>query len=85
MPLVEALASGAPVIASDLPAFREIAGDIPEYLDPLDGMGWLARIEAYADSNSMERTAQLERMEGFVPPAWSTHFDAVERLLERLG
>jgi glycosyltransferase involved in cell wall biosynthesis len=85
MPLVEALASGAPVIASDLPAFREIAGDIPEYLDPLDGMGWLARIEAYADSNSMERTAQLERMEGFVPPAWSAHFDAVERLLERLG
>jgi glycosyltransferase involved in cell wall biosynthesis len=85
MPLVEALASGAPVIASDLPAFREIAGDIPEYLDPLDGMGWLARIEAYAGGASPEREAQLKRMDGFVAPAWSAHFEAVEHLLERLG
>jgi glycosyltransferase involved in cell wall biosynthesis len=85
MPLVEALASGAPAIASDLPAFREIAGDIPEYLDPLDGMGWLARIEAYAVGVSPEREAQLKRMDGFVPPAWSAHFEAVEHLLERLG
>jgi glycosyltransferase involved in cell wall biosynthesis len=85
MPLVEALASGTPVIASDLPAFREIAGDIPEYLDPLDGVGWLARIEAYVSSASLEREAQLKRMDGFIPPAWSAHFQAVEQLLERLG
>jgi glycosyltransferase involved in cell wall biosynthesis len=85
MPLVEALASGTPVIASDLPAFREIAGDIPDYLDPLDGIGWSARIEAYIDSVSLERTAQMKRMSGFVVPAWSAHFRSVERLMERLG
>jgi glycosyltransferase involved in cell wall biosynthesis len=85
MPLVEALASGAPVIASDLPVFREIAGDIPEFLDPLDGMGWLARIEDYSHSTSHARSAQLDRMKGFVAPGWSAHFEAVEELLERLG
>ncbi len=37
LPVVEALSVGTPVIATDLPAFREAAGSIPEYLDPLDG------------------------------------------------
>ncbi|HEU0203317.1 MAG TPA: glycosyltransferase family 1 protein, partial [Burkholderiaceae bacterium] len=35
LPLLEALQAGTPVIASDLPVFREIAGRIPEYVDPL--------------------------------------------------
>lgn len=85
MPLVEALSAGVPVIASDLTVFREIAGDIPDYLDPLDGMGWMARIEAYTNSDSSERTAQLNRIAHFVPPTWSGHFQLVEELLERLG
>ncbi len=43
MPLVEALTLGVPVLASDLPVFREIAGSVPEYLDPRDSSGWAAR------------------------------------------
>jgi glycosyltransferase involved in cell wall biosynthesis len=85
LPLVEALSLGAPVIASDLPVFREIANDIPDYLDPLDGMGWMARIEAFADLHSPMRMAQLNRMRSFVTPNWSTHFQAVEGLMERLA
>lgn len=85
MPLVEALSHGVPVIASDLPAFREIAGDIPDYRDPLDALGWMAGIEAYARTDSAERTAQLNRIADFVPPTWSTHFQLVEGLLERLA
>ena len=42
LPLAEALDIGTPVIASDLQVFREIAGDVPDYLDPLDGPAWLA-------------------------------------------
>jgi glycosyltransferase involved in cell wall biosynthesis len=45
-PLLEAMASGLPLIASDLPVFREIAGDAALYADP-------ERPEAYADA--MER------------------------------
>lgn len=85
MPLVEALSVGTPVIASDLPAFREIAGGVPDYVDPLDGSGWIRLIEAYANPASVERTAQIERMDGFVRPEWSTHFRLVEDFMERLG
>jgi len=84
MPLVEALAAGVPVIASDLPVFREIAEAIPDYLDPLDGAGWMTRIEAYALADSPERDAQLARVAHFVAPTWTHHFEMVEQLLERL-
>lgn len=36
LPALEALAHGCPVIASDIPIFREILGDIPKYFDPHD-------------------------------------------------
>ncbi|QBQ98343.1 glycosyltransferase family 4 protein [Paraburkholderia pallida] len=84
MPLVEALTLGAPVLASDLGVFHEIAGDIPDYLDPLDGPGWLAMIRAYAESGSTTRAAQLARLSGFKAPTWQEHFEHVDRFLETL-
>jgi len=84
MPLVEALSIGLPVIASDLPVFREIAGNIPEYLHPLDGMGWQRLIMAYADSAHPLRCAQLQRLSQFAAPTWAAHFKQVEILLERI-
>ncbi len=36
MPLLEALAFGVPVVASDIAVFREIAGDRVRYVPPLD-------------------------------------------------
>ena len=84
MPLVEALAMGVPVIASDLPVFREIAGDIPEYIDPLDGKRWGEMIAAYTSVENPLRPAQCHRMGGFIPPTWETHFVQVEELMESL-
>jgi hypothetical protein len=52
---------------------------------PLNGIGWLERIEAYTDPSSQERQAQLKRLESFVQPKWSGHFHMVEELMERLG
>ena len=34
IPVVEAMAREVPVVASDLAVFREIAGDVPRYVDP---------------------------------------------------
>lgn len=83
MPLVEALSLGVPVIASDLPVFHEVAGSIPEYLDPLDGRAWKEAILDYAQPGSAARRAQCSRMEGFGAPTWEEHFERVEILLER--
>jgi glycosyltransferase involved in cell wall biosynthesis len=84
MPLAEALDLGVPVIASDLPAFREIAGDVPDYVDPLDGKRWSELVIAYSQSASPERTAQCQKMLGYAAPTWAGHFDQVELLMERL-
>ena len=85
MPLVEALSMGVPVLASDLPTFREIAGDIPEYVDPLDGMRWKELIVEYAKPGSSPRLEQCQRIAGFAVPTWDKHFDIVEGLMERLS
>ncbi len=84
MPLVEALALGVPVIASDLSVFREIAGEIPDYVDPLNGPGWLANVEAYASPDSDQRAAQLARIERFRAPTWAEHFAALDGFLASL-
>ncbi len=80
LPLLEALALGVPAIASDLPAFREIAGDLPCYLEPADTAAWAAAI-----------TQQLSRPSGsskqaiaFSPPTWRQHFSALESWMAEL-
>jgi hypothetical protein len=81
LPLVEALALRVPVLASDLDVFRELAGPLPDYHDPLDGPAWLTAVEAYARPDSPARAAQLERLAGFHAPSWQSHFQAVDRLM----
>lgn len=85
IPLVEALSLGTPVIASDLPVFREIAGGIPEYLNPLDGLGWREAILDYSHLDSPRREAQLARMDRWQAPTWQAHFERVEAFLARIA
>lgn len=85
MPLIEALMLGLPVIASDLPVFQEIAGDIPEYLNPLDGLGWKQAILDYARPDSARYQAQRERMLGYRPPTWNGHIAAVGGMIAALA
>lgn len=81
IPLVEALSVGTPVIASDLDVFHEIAGDIPEYLNPDDAGSWLTAIEDYRLEDSHRRKAQMERLKGFEEPSWESHFIKAETLI----
>jgi glycosyltransferase involved in cell wall biosynthesis len=84
LPLVEALTLNVPVLASDLPVFREIAGDIPDYSDPLDGQRWKELILEYAQPNSAYRAAQMQRLQHFEPLTWETHFIVVDSFLKEL-
>jgi glycosyltransferase involved in cell wall biosynthesis len=84
LPLVEALGAGVPVLASDLPVFRELCGDVPDYLPTRDSSAWEAAILDYARPDGSARAAQLQRMKGFEPPSWEAHFTLVERWLSTL-
>jgi glycosyltransferase involved in cell wall biosynthesis len=84
MPLAEALMLGVPVIASDIEVFREIAGGIPEFLNPLDGPSWLRVVQDYAQPGSPRREAQLDRLRAFKAPTWEEHFRVFETALDRI-
>jgi hypothetical protein len=85
MPIVEALAAGLPVIASDLPVLRQVAGAVPEFLDPIDALGWIRMIEDYAEPDSPRRARQLERLRGFHAPTWADHFGRVDAFIDSLA
>jgi glycosyltransferase involved in cell wall biosynthesis len=80
LPVVEALELGTPVIASDLPIFREIAGQIPTYVDPLDGPAWLAAVLDYLGDGPARR-GQIDHIAKFEPPTWKGHFETVDQWL----
>ena len=85
LPLIEAFGLGVPVIASDLPVFREIGGDRPAYLSPVDRPEWKNMILGYARADSAAREAQAQRIKSFRPPDWDGHFGAVELWLRSFG
>ncbi|MDR0781525.1 MAG: glycosyltransferase family 4 protein [Pseudomonadales bacterium] len=84
LPLVEAMSLGVPAIVSDIATFREVGRDIPEYVSPLDGLGWKRLILEYMDNDGAARSAQLARMKGYQAPTWEAHFQVVEGLLTSL-
>lgn len=67
LPLVEAMALGTPVIASDIPIFREVGGDAVSYVDPDSPTDFSAAVTALAkDSLWQERSVRsVERAAGF--------------------
>ena len=85
LPLVEALAAGAPVIASDIPAFAEIGGDFILRLDPTDGPAWRRAILAFAEEPSPLRCERLEAMKRYRAPAWDSFFASVEDFIADLS
>jgi glycosyltransferase involved in cell wall biosynthesis len=84
LPIAEALASGVPVICSDISAFREVGRDAPEYLDPFDLPAWSDVVLEYCRPDSSMRAAQMQRLALWRAPCWSDHFAAVEQLLWEL-
>lgn len=84
LPVAEALAAGVPVIASDIPVLRETGGNVPDYLDPLDGPGWTRAVQDHARADSPMRAAQLARMQGWAAPRWDAHFAQVFAFLDAL-
>lgn len=84
IPLVEALAAGVPVIASDLPVFREIGQGVPDLLPAADWNAWRSAILDYAEPASARRAEQLRRMAAFTVYEWHNHFAELDDFLDKL-
>jgi glycosyltransferase involved in cell wall biosynthesis len=84
MPVAEALSVGTPVICSDLPALREVGGNTPDYLDPLDGRSWKTAVMDHAGRGAMH-LAQQARLPGWHNPSWHEHIAIVARAIEGLS
>jgi glycosyltransferase involved in cell wall biosynthesis len=82
LPLVEALAVGAPTIASDLPVFREIAGDRFTGISPIDGAGWLQAIELF--SQRRPQRSDVPSRQGTAPISSDEFFGAIHEFAESL-
>ena len=79
IPIVEALSVGTPVVASDIPVFREVAGAYAAFLHPLDGPAWLRAVAEIAG-----QTPRTIDRGAYAPPTWAAHFGIVERVLAAL-
>src|SRR5450631_4599920 len=84
LPLIEALCVGTPVVASDLPAHRDVAEDYAIYRHPMDGLGWLAAVETLADGTD-ESQAIRRRILNYKPPTWLDYFSKIEHFLRTLS
>jgi glycosyltransferase involved in cell wall biosynthesis len=77
MTVVEAMASGVPVIASDIPAHREVARDTALFFPSGDATALAARCRELMDNEDLRArrsAAGLERARNF---SWRRHFEAL--------
>jgi glycosyltransferase involved in cell wall biosynthesis len=83
-PLIEAMSSGLPVVASDLPVHREICGDAGIYFPRFSPEGLAERVlEIQQSPESREDLARngLRRARDF---SWSAHVDCLIALAQEL-
>ena len=85
LPLIEAFKEGIPVIANDIPVFRELNIGGAELVSTLDGLAWQRLICEYMSHQSNRRLAQLKTIEAnrSLIPNWSQHFAEVTPSINR--
>jgi glycosyltransferase involved in cell wall biosynthesis len=66
LPLVEAMACGTPVVASGIPALREIGGDAAVYCPPGDVWAWVETVTKLLEEKQKHRDAWQARREACV-------------------
>jgi glycosyltransferase involved in cell wall biosynthesis len=88
LPLIEAMACGCPVIASDLPVLREVGGTAATYCAVGDIEGWKNTIlAAIPRPPEHQGESKLERERGFSNAArfsWSENAAQTARIYEQL-
>ena len=79
LPVAEALTAGTPVLASDLMSLRAMRGSAITWLDPLDGLGWLAAIRRLSEASAhWTQAGPVRPLSAF---ASETYFERIEAFL----
>lgn len=73
LPALEAAALNVPVLATDLPVFREMLGNYPVYLKATEIYSWMRTIKTYCQSRPIDfATGPRPSL-----PSWSDHMETV--------
>ncbi len=85
LPVHEALAAGVPVLASDIPVFREIGARGLTLLSPLNGEAWLEAAHRLSQTERPEPSAAERRgplgEEVGAGAGWSDYFGRLDRFV----
>jgi glycosyltransferase involved in cell wall biosynthesis len=84
LPVLEAMACGCPVVASGIPAIREVGGDAPIYIDPKSTQSIASALRKIAeDKHSRESMAErgIERASMF---SWEKAALEVSKVMDRM-
>jgi len=83
-PLVEAMASGLPVVASDLLVHREICGDAALYFDRFSSEELAAQVQRIATSRDLANRLSARGLARSQEFSWSAHVEQVLALARSL-
>ena len=78
LPVLEAMSQGAPVVASDIPAIREVAGGAARLVPPGDVEGWTDALDELLSDEAARRrlaAAGLVRSQHFSVAAFAAAID----------
>lgn len=85
-PLVEAMASGLPIIASDIPICREICGDAALYFSPLHSYDLAEKIVLlWNDPDLRKRLGKIGRERAEARFNWRDHVRRLIEIIERMA
>ena len=84
LPVVEALELGVPVIAADLPIFREVTRGCATLIATIDGAAWRRAVTALADAGSPEAREARQRAQGFPGVDAADYFERLQSFLQSL-
>lgn len=89
LPVVEALACGTPVIASDLPVFHEVAGEAIEYAPVGEADSWATRVMALLAEREGDRARWQQRRDAGLARAsrfsWRAHVDRLREIYDEVA
>ena len=89
LPVIEAMACGTPVVASDMAALREVGGDAASYAAIDDVTGWRREVTLLLEERETKPAEWARRREAALARAslfsWSRHARQMEGLYVRLA